>query len=1143
MIKPAMTLVSLLIIPISFVVCAKSNISGNSLNKKPTAKRTYIVQLIDEPLTTYQGGIEGLNATKLSQNNKKSISSNKIKIDVNSKSSLAYKQYLHNKHQASLNSISQIINRKVKPKHRYHMVLNGFAISTTAYEASIIATLPEVESIQIAQKLYAQTDRGPLLIQAPSAWNGTATGISAQGEGILVGVIDTGIRHDHASFAEISPSDGYVHINPFGNGVFVGYCTTTPSFCNNKLVGAYNYVDDATDPEDENEHGTHVASTAVGNTLTFDLGSGNGFNLTGVAPRANIIAYKIAGSSGTDDNGSSVAAIDQAVINGVDVINYSFGSEAFDPWISAIARAFRNAREAGVIVVTSAANAGPNPGTIGSPADAPWITSVSASTHDRGEFPAKSMSDMVGGITTPPSSISGRSITGEITADIVYAGNFSNGDTNPEQCLTPFPAGTFSGQIVVCDRGDIARVQKAKNVAAGGAGGYVLANIQGGASFLADDIYVIPGIHIIANDGDNLKTWLSTGDSHSATINGTDGVVGVNSTNADIIAGFSSRGPNPSTGGVLKPSVSSPGVNIFAAAIGEIDYTFKQGTSMSSPHVAGASALIRQLKPNWTVGQVHSALVSTATTSLMKEDGVTAADPFDIGGGRIDIARALNTGLLVDETIANFTAANPSNGGDPKTLNLPSMANERCNITCSWSRVVTASVTGTWTASYVTDSGLVLAVSPNNFSLNENQAQTLSITADVVGVDGQWLFGRLILTPDDNAISTSHFPAAVKVVNSTLPSQISIETQRNSGQYIFSNVTSLATSSLEAKAYLAETTPVQKSLEVDSDNGSAFDDLDDGVSIELINVTSGSQLIYASTFNSSAEDLDLFVGFDANNDGRVQESELLESSTSPNADEQVLIRQPRTGTYWVLVQNWSGAETGEDTYTSVAGVVGANVSSDISLNLPFESNGVSAFDIVMNFDQISGQQYYGVLTLGSGVIADDLGVTAFVIDRVTDDVSIDVSSTTVAVGSDFSVTVTIDPLTSEQRNYTATIDIPGGLAVNASSITSGATLSGNRITWHITVSGNTTNFTFNAQTDSSLAGQTINLSVDHNVDTPNAKLETSLVSFSVTERSSGEDESGGGNLSFLFLLLLALTKIGRNKQKTAQKSRFFPYQV
>jgi len=1124
-------LITLLLVSISITVWSKSNINDNVSHGTSATKHTYIVQLHDEPLTIYNGGIKGLNSTQLSQNNKSNVSSARLKINVNSKSNLAYKQYLNNKHQTSLDNISKSLSRTLKPKYQYHMVLNGFAISATASEASIIAMMPEIKSIQIAQKHRIQTDRGPLLIQAPSAWNGTATGISAKGEGILVGIIDTGIRHAHASFAEISPSDGYVHINPFGNGVFVGYCATTPSFCNNKLVGAYNYVSVASDPEDENEHGTHVASTAAGNTLSFDLGSGNSFNLTGVAPRANIIAYRIAGVSGTDDSGASVAAIDQAVIDGVDVINYSFGSEAFDPWVSAIARAFRNARAAGVIVVTSAANAGPNPGTIGSPADAPWITSVAASTHDRGEYPAKSMSGMTGGISTPPSTISGRSLTGEITTDIVYAGNFSNGDTNPEQCLNPFPAGTFTGQIVVCDRGDIARVQKAKNVAAGGAGGYVLANIPGGASFLADDIYVIPGIHIVANDGDSLKTWLSTGNDHTATINGTNGAIGINSASADIVAGFSSRGPNPSAGGVLKPSVSAPGVSILAAAIGEIDYTFKQGTSMSSPHVAGASVLIRQLKPSWTVGQVHSALVSTAITNLVKENGVTPADPFDIGGGRIDIDKALNAGLLVDETIANFTAANPSSGGDPKTLNLPSMANSRCSGSCSWSRIVTAAVTGSWTASYVTNSGLVLAVSPSNFSLTENQSQTLSITADVSGTDGQWLFGRLILTPDDSAISTSHFPVAVQVANSSLPSKISIETQRDSGQYLFSDVTSLATSSLEARAYLAEATPIQKSLEADSDNGSAFDDLTDGVSIELINVTAGSQLVFASTFNSSAEDLDLYVGFDTNDDGQVQESELLESSTSPNSDEQVLISQPRTGTYWVLVQNWSGASTGEDTYTSVAGVVGANVSSDISLNLPSFSNGSSAFDIAMNFDQISNQQYYGILTLGSGMTTDDLGVTAFVIDRVANDVSIAVSSTTIAAGSNITVTVAIEPLTNEQRNYTATIDVPNGL--NVSSLTGGTTLSGSRIIWNTTVNGNLTNFTFNAQADSSLVGQTVNLSVEHSVDTPNAKLETSTVSFSVTNQSSGggnsNGNSGGGSLFFMLLILFTSITAKRTK--------------
>jgi len=1108
-------------------------------------QQVYIIQLIEAPLTTYQGNIAGLAATKLSKNSFANNKTGRRHLNLKSSASTNYLSFLSSQQAKSIVKISKTINRKFKPQFEYQMVLNGFAASLTANEAEQISRLPNVQSVLVAKEQRMHTDRGPLLIQAPSAWNGTATGVSAKGEGIVVAVIDTGIRSDHPSFAEVAPSDGYTHINPFGNGVFIGYCASTPSFCNNKLIGAYNFADGVTTPEDENEHGTHVASTAAGNTINFNLGNGNGFNLSGVAPRANIIAYRIADSEGTASGGASVAAIDQAVADGVDVINYSFGGNAFDPWRASDAIAFRNARAAGIVVITSAGNDGPNPQTIGSPGDSPWLTSVAASTHDRGEFPAKTLSSMTGGSTTPPGTINGRSLTGELTAPIVYAGNFSNGDADPEQCLNPFPANTFNGEIVVCDRGTIARVQKAKNVAAGGAGGFILANVQGGSSFLADDIYVIPGIHIIANDGDTLKLWLSSGSNHLATIDGTAGNVGVDPSAADIVAGFSSRGSNPTAAGVLKPSVSAPGVSILAAAIGEIDYTFKQGTSMASPHVAGAAALIKQLKPSWTAGQIHSALVSTAVTSLVKEDGTTAADPFDIGGGRIDINTALNAGLLLDETVANFTAANPSTGGDPRTLNLPSMADPSCQISCSWTRTVTAEQTASWTVSYVTETGLTIAATPANFNLQAGQSQTLSITANIAGSDGQWLFGRLVLTPDDSNISTTQIPLAALVNNSSLPTQIVLNSQRDAGQQTINNITTISTQSLQTAGYLVPVSISARSLEADSDNSSAFDDLTDGVNVELINVVAGSQLFFARTFNSTAADLDLFVGFDTNGDGQAQEFELLKSSRGPDENEQILITKPQTGTYWVVVQNWSGAATGQDTYSFAAGSTSGSPSGDLNIVSPSSSDGSTPFSIDMSFDNISNQQYFGALTLSSGSNIGDIGVAAFEINRLANDVSIVATPASLPAETNVSVTVTISPDSSGVRNYTTTIDIPTGLTVDASSLTNTATLSGSQISWNDTVNGADTSFTFNALATTSLAGQSVNLTIDHNVDTPNAKQESSSTSFSVTAATGGgsgggsgggnSSSGGGGGGSLLFLFPLSIFLLRRfNKKKISQ---------
>lgn len=1111
-----------------FVTClsfAKSNLQSKVDDNYFLLNKTYIIQLKEPPITTYQGGTKNLAATTLKQNNKPNSTNTKLILDIKSKASEAYADYLQQQQLNTLTKASIAIKRQLSATHSYHTVFNGFSLKLTPTEAANLRALPNIKSVTLERKFTPQTDRGPLLINAPSAWDGSASGVLAKGEGMLIGIIDTGIRSNHPSFAEIDPSDGYTHINPLGNDNFLGYCATNVGFCNNKLIGAYSFVDTIPSPDDENEHGTHVASTVAGNHLSFDLGGGNSMDLSGVAPHANIIAYRIADIDGVASSQAILDAIEQAVIDGVDVINFSFGSSAYNPWLASDSVAFRNARAAGVIVVTSAGNSGPNSATIGSPADAPWLTSVAASTHDRGSFPTKTLSSMTGGSTTAPATITGRSLTGALTGSIVYAGNFSNADPNPEQCLTPFPAGTFNGEIVVCDRGEIARVEKAQNVAAGGAGGYILANVQNGATFLADDIYVIPGIHIVASDGDILKTWLANGSGHTATINGTTGVVGVNSAAADIVAAFSSRGPNPTVNDVIKPSVSAPGVSILAATIAPIDYAFLQGTSMSSPHVAGAAALIKQVKPSWSAGQIHSALMTTAKTNLTKENQITPADVFDIGGGRIDINLALNAGLLMDETDANFKAADPQQAGIPKTLNLPSISDSKCNRSCSWTRRVSAAVADSWNVSFITDSGLTLAVTPANFTLTQTQLQDLNITASVNGSDGDWLFGKILLTPSDLAITTTHLPVAVQVSNSTLPKSFNLISQRNAGQHKLTNIKTLATNSLIAQGFISLANPQQKTLSADSDNSSAFDDLTDGVTFQLINIAAGEQLLFAQTSNSTATDLDLFVGIDLNGDGRPQEFELLQSSTSPDANEQIVIIQPNAGNYWVLVQNWDGAATGTDSYTSIAGKVGNMPSSNLSFNLPAISDGVSPFDIAINYNNINQQnsQYFGVVTLGTAAISDELGVSAFILDRESNDVSLNVLPTTVTAGNTVTITTQISPNSNELRNYITSFDVPADLTVNTTSLTNGATISNNIVSWNIAITGTPTSFSFEATVDSSLLAQSMNLATKHSVDTPNTQQETAIATLviqaEITPPPPPKKSSGGGTLIWLLLFL------------------------
>lgn len=755
---------------------------------KAEGRMSYLVRLKDPAAADYEGGAGKLAATSIR-------ATGAAKLDARAPAVQAYASYLRSKQDAFLADLSATTRAPAEPVYRYYYALNGLALRLTPQEAKTVAQMRGVASVHRNVAYSLETDLGPALIGAPAVWDGSATGgTAAQGEGIVVGILDSGINHDHPSFAEIGDdgygaSGEYAATNPFGPGGAAGGarddCSNDafPGLCNNKLIGAYAFVDDsggddflplgAPESQDTDGHGSHVASTAGGNVVIdpplLDAdGEPSGLTLgtvSGVAPHAHIIAYKVCAPScfATD----IAAAIDQAILDGVDTMNHSIGASGGSPWNDFKSLAFKGARAAGIMLQNSAGNSGPSAGTAGRINASPWATGVAASTHGR-EFPGKFLQDLSGGGLTPPGPIMGRGVTGPFTGEIVYARDFpvgAPGDVNfdiPEQCLEPFPPGTFtSSQIVLCDRGTIARVGKGQNVRDGGAGAFILGNIPGGATSTNDDVHVIPAIHINADDAEAVRAWLSSGTGHMGTITGT-GPAFNNPATADWLAGFSSRGPYMGFD-FLAPHVAAPGVAIFAAGSGQDEvaegnepsvageWGIISGTSMASPHATGAATLVTQVNPSFTAAEVKSALMTTGMDNMVKEDGVTIADPFDYGGGRVQVDQAVAVGLVLDETIANFDAADPALGGDPKSLNLPDLVDETCQVTCDWTRTV-KNVSGTtmsWTVSTSTRGGMTLAVTPNAFTLAPGATQTLEVTADtLLGNVGDWNFGKVILTPD-----------------------------------------------------------------------------------------------------------------------------------------------------------------------------------------------------------------------------------------------------------------------------------------------------------------------------------------------------------------------------------------------------------
>ena len=1060
----------------------------------------YIVHFDDEALPLYKGGISGLAAVNVGNG----------RIDPNSSAAVAYVNHLQQRQGSMLAQMSaEVAGLKVERTHQH--ALNAATIRMTAAAANKVRGMPGIKFVERDQAVELTTATSPTFIGANEVWDGSATGVEYQGEGMVVGIIDGGINHDHPSFAAVG-ADGYQHINPLGSGNYLGDCATFAGLCNDKLIGAYAFLDAQTSPvpdeillagdppsTDTDGHGTHVASTAAGNFLeNIALPDADGnpssvvfAQISGVAPHANVVAYKVCAPSCFFSD--IAAAVDQAIADGVvDVLNHSIGSSSGNPWNSTQAQAFLAARAAGIFVSNSAGNSGPDAGTAEAAGNAPWVAGVAASTHPR-TYPEKMLVDLSGGDTAAPADIAGRSISGSFTGTIVYAGDFptSNGsqnDTDPAQCLDPFPAGTFGAdQIVVCDRGAIARVAKGQHVRDGGAGGFILANLDGGATSTNDDPHVLPSIHINAADGNAVRAWLASGTGHAGMITAVDSPI-FDPAAGDNMAGFSSRGPY--TGfDFLAPSISAPGVEIMAAGAeltqGQIDlihalyppnlwesvpgpYGQIGGTSMASPHITGTAALLKQANPDWTDAEVLSAIMTTGSYDVVKEDGVTPGDSHDFGGGRVQVAAAINAGLLLDESSGNFEAANPDTGGDPATLNVAGLAKEQCVAECSWTRTVTATVGGTWTTSGFDP---WVSVSPASFTLAAGESQDIEITADASGLPGGgvWSFSRAVLTPDSADVPATQLPMAVVAATGDLPDSVDLAASRTAGSQLVTDVTALELTGFNVKIFEpAKVEGMSYALPQDSDNSSPYDDLSDGVQVILHDAPAGTQRVLFEVLESESPDLDLFVGvvlngnpvFDPGFEVCVSATGTALESCDLDADFLQLLRDiigTEDLSFYAVIQNWAASAPGavdafEFAATNVSGAETSSIYADGPTgNLP----ALTPFDVrfFWNLPAEPGDQYISATEWYADTARTMLlGKTPLQFDRGLNDVSIATDAAgPVDVGQPVTVTASVQPnFTIEDRTYNIFVPVPYGLEVDPASVSGGGVISGNSVVWTVT---------------------------------------------------------------------------------------------
>jgi subtilisin family serine protease len=710
------------------------------------------------------------------------------KLDVHSAAATSYQAYLKSQRDAHLSTIKSALGRDIKATHTYDITRNGVAAHLTAAEAAQIAALPGVKSVRPAGTQEQVIYRGPKFIGADTIWNGTNTpgNVGTKGEGIVFGDLDGGTSSGNPLFA---------------NDPVCGFRASKPKLiavdCSATDVNGY-----CAGPNPEANpgygHGVHTSSTVAGDTIDNTVTPAplfpDGVTMSGVAPCAAIHHYKVCQTNqcaGAD----ILAGIENAIADQVDVLNFSI-SGGTDPW-NDNDRDFLDAVNADVFVAAAAGNtqaAGEDPHSkvnhLG-----PWVITVAASTQDEVIGPQVALISPAPPV--PPPDLGHIQLTPGSTTLVASTADFAgmpilSYPTNVTGCTATggFPANYFyGGAVALIRRGTCSFVEKITNAAAAGASMVLVGNNQPGSITMATTGTTLPSFSMSQTDGDALLASIASNDppapdpdvifaDHFETYPGAAVIAYsrdvISATQGDVIASFSYRGPvEAPTTDSTKPDISAPGVNIYAGtdpASG--NYQFMSGTSMATPHVTGSAALMRAVHPNWTVPEVKSALMMTATnTNGVLEDGVTPWTIDDVGSGRVDLTKAALAGLTLDETYANFLAADPAASGDVKTLNLPLLRNGLCAPNCTWTRTFKNQLTtsGSWTITSSHDSTFGVTATPSSFTLAAGATQTVTFKATPNTLLTNFAFGTFILTEGSALSPPEHVTIAVRSTDAPPP--------------------------------------------------------------------------------------------------------------------------------------------------------------------------------------------------------------------------------------------------------------------------------------------------------------------------------------------------------------------------------------
>ncbi len=818
----------------------------------------------------------------------------------------------------------------------YTTALNGFAADLTTEQAVELSSDRRVLLVERDQLRYGDTWNTPELLGLSGKKGVWARygGQKRAGAGTVVGILDSGIWPESESFRgkplterpqtkwDISRQGGVIRVEKADGGVFTGSCEAgdewTADDCNTKLVGARHYADgllagggeiiesDWLSPRDGNGHGTHTASTSAGAIVTGvqveDVEFGTA---TGMAPGARIAAYKVLWA--TEDGRASgttsdiVAAIDDAVSDGVDVINFSI-SGALDTVLDATEIAFEGAAEAGIFTAASAGNSGPDASTVAH--NSPWLTTVAAATH----FNFENTVVLGNGEKFAGASIANRPLPSSplVTAEasVVDGGDAADAALCGPDTLDP---AAVTGTIVVCLRGAYDRVAKSAEVDRAGGVGMVMVNTSEGQSLDAD-FHSVPSVHLDAAAGEQVLAYVAA-QGEAATAKFVVGNTTGTPTPLPQVSGFSSRGPSlANDADILKPDIAAPGTSILAAVAppsnSDRSYDLYSGTSMSAPHIAGLAAFMAAVHPKWTPQQIQSAMMTTATP-LKDANGADSTDAMAQGAGMVNPRRFFNPGLFVTSTPREWQRylagvgyqPNPGFPLEPiaaQDINLPSMSKGQLTASATFTRRFVAARKGTWKITSDVPGFEVTMDKTRVVSQRRWDAEDVTFTfARTDAPLGEVTSGHVTLTGP----TTVRLPVALRPVSVKAPAAVE-------GEGVEGSVAVPVTAGFTGELNVG-VTGLAVSDTVSTEVAAGDYDL------QCVTVAEGSEAArFAIDAVDDTADLDMYVYAAETCDPGTIFAEAGSSATG-SADEALTLLAPEAGAYFVEIDGFAAGEQGD----------------------------------------------------------------------------------------------------------------------------------------------------------------------------------------------------------------------------------------